>query len=322
MLITVLGLGSIGLRHARNLISAGIEVRGFDPDQTRRDLMNDLGGKAYASREEALSGASAVLICSPSQHHLADLRHVVELGLHAFVEKPLAHTTDGLADVFAQADDKGLVIFHGFFLRFHPCVRRAKELIDTGKLGDPLWARALCSGYLPGWRPHQDYTQGYAADPTSGGTLLDNIHEFDVLYALLGPSQVRASVPGHSGTLEIPSEDIADVILVHDTGAQSSVHVDYVTRPAKRVTEVSGTQGRIEIDLIKRQLIFVDTNGETVEEQTYDGTFSDDYVAEMQAFLACIDGTEVPQCSNEDSAHVLNQILSARQLGGLSSHGQ
>lgn len=320
MIMTVLGLGSIGVRHARNLMSLGIDVQGFDPDAARRALLQDAGGAPFSTREEALNGAEAVLICSPSQYHLDDLQNAVDLGLHAFIEKPLAHTTFGLSDIFSQAEDKGLILFHGFFLRYHPCLEAAKKLIDEGRLGSPLWARALCSGYLPSWRPHQDYTQGYAANSTSGGALLDNIHEFDLIFSLLGPAKLIGAFAHQSGTLDISSEDIADVILAHDNGARSTVHVDYVTQPAKRTAEISGTLGRIEINLITRQLVYLDVDGISVIKETFGGSFGDDYISEMRAFIACIAGQEQPRCSNEDAVHTLTQVLMARKQSGLPAH--
>ncbi|MEG3618554.1 Gfo/Idh/MocA family oxidoreductase [Magnetovibrio sp. PR-2] len=317
----VLGLGSIGLRHAKNLINLGHDVIGFDPSAERGALLVEVSGRYESDKNAALGAADAALICTPSEYHFEDLCNAIDLGLHAFVEKPLAHSNTGLNELFKKADAKGRVIFHGLFLRHHPCVQKAQALIEDGSLGKILWGQAICSGYLPNWRPHQDYSKGYAANPLSGGALFDNIHEFDLMYALLGPAFVKKAETHQSGILNLPTEDIADVILRHDQGAQTTVHVDYVTQPSLRTTILSGTKGRLEMDLIKRKLTSLSVDHEGAYEETFPGTFDDDYVSEMEAFVDCIEGRAQPLCSNSDAAHVLDLILSSRTQSGLPIDG-
>src|SRR5579859_6172833 len=66
--ISVLGLGSIGLRHATNLSKRGYTVVGFDPDEGRRKGAANIGVRAVARREDAIVAADIVVIASPSQH--------------------------------------------------------------------------------------------------------------------------------------------------------------------------------------------------------------------------------------------------------------
>jgi predicted dehydrogenase len=315
--IVVIGLGSIGLRHARNLVSLGCAVTGFDPDPARRAAVEPLGIAAAATLEAAFDGARAAIVASPSAHHAAHLEAALAADLHVFVEKPIAHARADLDAALARADSCGRVVFAGLMLRYHPAVERARALLMAGDLGQPIWARALCASWLPGWRPSQDYRKGYAADPATGGVIFDVIHEFDLAIHLLGPARTVACAAIRSGRLEMPSEDVADILLRHDGGAQTSLHLDYLTRPAQRTTEIAGDAGIVRLDLNGRRLTRWTIDGTLAEERVFNGSYADDYLAEMRHFLACIVGEARPRCDGHEALRVLDQVLEARKLGGL-----
>ncbi len=314
--IPVLGLGSIGLRHAKNLASLGIKVRGYDPDPERCKVANQDGIEATTDREAVFVEASAVVIASPSGCHYNDLEEALDRNLHVFAEKPLAHTDIDLPRVLEAFEKRKLVVFAGFNLRYHPAVIAAQKVISAGNLGDILWARFQMSDYLPNWRPHTDYRQGYANDPVSGGVLFDIIHEFDMANALLGPAQTIAASARNTGSLELASEDCADVFLKHKSNVVSSIHVDFVTRPRSRQFEVAGTLGRMRVDLDTRSLTFIDIHGRE-ERELFGGDASDDYICEAKDFVRCIETGSKPACDGLEALGILRQVLMARQLAEL-----
>lgn len=317
MTAAVLGLGSIGLRHARNLLSLGQAVVGFDPDPTRRRLLDTEGGRTFDSRSDALGNASAAVIASPSQYHADDLSAALDAGCHVMAEKPLAHSDVGLDALLEMASERGLVVFVAHNLRYHPCVEAAREILEAGGLGELLWARLLGSSYLPDWRPHQDYRHGFAADPATGGALFDYIHEFDLAAHLLGPFETAAAVARRTGTLDIASEDCVDAILCHACGVRSAVHLDYVTRPARRITEIVGTGGALTLDLVNRQLTHIDPAGAVIARNEYGGAVAEDYLREMEAFLDCLRGRAKPRCDAKEALAILTQVVAARAMAGL-----
>ncbi len=315
--IAVLGLGSIGIRHARNLLAAGAKVKGFDPNPERLVLLKELGGETANSREEALAGAGAAVIASPNANHLGDLEAALERDLSVLAEKPLAHTTDGVDDLLERFRDRGLTVFAGFQLRFHPAVKAARQAFDEGRLGTILWARFQMSDYLPDWRPHQDYRLNYTANAATGGVLFDMIHEFDLANHLLGPAETVTAAAGNSGHMEIESEDIADVVLAHEGGWRSVLHLDYVSRPRQRVAQIAGTDGLMDLDFDKRRMAIIDAGGETVTDQVFPGSYDDDYLEEAAAFLKCIKGEGVPLCDGTAALAILQQVIEARRMCGL-----
>ena len=317
MTIAVLGLGSIGLRHARNAISLGCKVIAFDPRAERRRLLTEEGGTAARDRKEALSRAEIAVIASPSECHLADLRAAIDADCHVMIEKPLAHTVEGLEEILRDADARARIVFVAQNLRFHPVVRAARRALDENLIGKLLWARSIASSYLPDWRPTQDYRSGYAAQPETGGALFDFIHEFDMLAYLIGSFDPLSVVTGRSGTLQIHSEDCVNALLRHVGGIVSNIHVDYVTRPAIRVTEIAGWQGFLRLDILARQFEHLDVSGEVVTNIAFDDQHPDDYVTEMQAYLNCIATGSPPLCDGWQALEILKSVVKARSMAGL-----
>jgi predicted dehydrogenase len=310
--IAVIGLGSIGLRHARNFLAAGVTVRGFDPDPARRALLSNNGGVACATREAALERANAVVIASPPKLHRGDMQSAVDAGCHVFIEKPLAPAADGMRALLDAAHKKNLLVFAGLNLRLHPAVQAARSRISGGVIGRPRWARLIMASYLPDWRPQQDYRRGYAADPASGGIVLDLIHEVDLARYLLGPLTLAGAFASHTGTIELSTADMADILLRDGNGAHVNIHLDYVTRPRRRRTEIAGDNGLIEIDLDARRMTRLDLDGNCAETQSFNGSYSDDYVAESKLFLDCIAGRARPLCDGYEAIDVLELAIAAR----------
>jgi len=315
--VAVLGLGSIGFRHAGNLLALDQPVVGFDPDPARRERFAAIGGRPAASREEALATSRAVVVASPSEFHLEDLGDAIRAGSHVFVEKPLCHRPDGVLELLAEGEAKGLVVFAGLNLRYHPAVERAKQALEAGEIGRVLWARLMCSSYLPAWHPDDDYRKGYSSDPQTGGILFDDVHEVDLANHLLGPAQVVAAAARRTGELEIEAEDCAEVILCHDGGWHSAIHMDFATKVVRRVTEVAGTEGIISVDIRERRFTLIASDGSVLRDEILGGGIDDDYLVEMAAFLACTRGEARPRCVGREALMTLEQVLAARRLAGL-----
>jgi predicted dehydrogenase len=315
--IGVLGLGSIGKRHARNIRALGHDVTGYDPDPGRRAGFAELGGRAVEMRQKIIDDSDAIVIATPSGHHLNDLHQSVSARCHVFIEKPLAHTDDGLEAILHQADALNVIVFVGLNQRFNPVIEAARSLISEGVLGQTLWARFLCGSYLPDWRPGDDYRTGYAADPRTGGVLFDVIHEFDIANYLLGTAQTINACARNTGLLEISAEDCADVVLEHDSGVRSVLHLDYVTRPQRRRAEIAGSDGLLELDLSGRRLRVHNQDGALSHEQSWPSSIDEDYLAEMEQFIRCISHHETPRCDGNEALRVLRQVLAARQMSGL-----
>jgi predicted dehydrogenase len=315
--IGILGLGSIGLRHASILLRFGKRVIGFDPDNKAQSSLETIGGEAV-SREEVLQESSAIIISTPNHCHLDDLAAAISHNKPVLVEKPLGHPFNEAVSIVHNAKDKEIPVFAAFNLRHRRVVNAFKKELDCLRAGKPISATFTCGSYLPTWRPQTDYSKGYAAHSGSGGVVYDNIHEVDLAIYLLGDAKLITGVLANSGLLDIESEDQAILVLQHQAGCIATILLDYVRRPAKRVIELVGTKGTLVADLREGSIEFSDLQGnrEFIYHEAVER--NGEYESQIRYFLDWSQSRSL-LCSGEDALKSLEIVFEAKAKGILRS---
>ena len=96
-------------------------------------------------------------------------------------------------------------------------------------------------------RPGVDYRNLYCVrGEEGGGVIFDCIHEIDYLCWILGPVVDISCSCGKLSDLEMDCEDWAVVILTHESGARSEIHLDYLQRFKQRGCEIAGSEGTLQ----------------------------------------------------------------------------
>jgi predicted dehydrogenase len=295
----VIGGGSIGKRHARNLMSLGhSQVTIIETDSTQARALTEAGFSVQSKVEAAFAThIDAVLVCSPSIFHLEHTRAAIDAGKHVFVEKPLATSMDGVDDLVTAAEDAGLVAMVGFNMRFRSGFLRAKSLLDDGELGRPLAARANASFYLPHYHPDKDYRTRYQAQKKlGGGVVLDDIHELDYLSVLFGPVMKVFAVVQRLSDLEIDVEDFAAVTLWHQSGVITQLQLDFLQRMYRRGLEVTGSEATLTLDHNSGEIRVYGPGPDSyrVLPQAMGVEVNQMYLDEMAHFVDCVAGRAQP----------------------------
>jgi len=261
--VLIVGLGSIGMRHAINFQALGVgRLVGFDPStECRQQFEQKVGANTVASLADGLNGnPDLVVVASPNCFHLEQAVASARQGCHLFVEKPLSHSLDGVDELVELVKAKSLYLHVGSNWKFHPAFKAMKRVIESGALGTITGAQIISGFWLPDWHPWEDYRQMYSAKKRlAGGIVLDS-HEFDYLIWLLGPANKVAGFISHSGTLEIETEDVAAACLQLESGVIATVHVDYIQREYRRRYHISGDQGTMEWDYTEGTISIYDAN--------------------------------------------------------------
>ncbi len=316
MRFLVVGAGSIGLRHCRNLAAMGHQVLAWDADPGRlREAGAIAGVSAAPGLDQGLARRpDAVLVCTPPASHVAIARMAVEANAHVLVEKPIAAASDEVPDLLDEAKRRARLVAVGFNLRFLPSLREVKALLDSGRVGRVLSARAEFGFYLPAWRPRRDYRDNYAVRrEEGGGILLDAIHELDYLGWLLGDVVEVFCACGHVSDLAGDTEDLAEITLRFASGALGQVHLDYFRRAYRRTLEVIGAEGVIEWDYARRTVSVRGPAPDTVETHAHGGPPEAMYVEELCHFIRCVkDGTE-PMVSGREGLRSLLVVEAAKR---------
>jgi predicted dehydrogenase len=254
-------------------------------------------------RDVVIEKSDAVVIASPTSEHWEDILDCKKANKPCFVEKPISEQIKIVGSMGTDANGSHLKhpLMVGYNLRFHPCVIKAKEWISDDRIGEPYWGNFVCAQFND--RPQ------YLRD----GVTLNWSHEIDLALHLLGKAEV-------GGALITKKDDIADILLRHSVNvAHSGIHLDYVTRPEHRGFSVVGPKGLIIGNIPARTIAIIGHDGTMKQTEQYPGSYDDDYVVEMAAFLAKVEGSiePMPGCTAEEAIEVLKVCLKAKKVAGI-----
>ena len=323
MRVAVLGCGSIGRRHARNLLALGMGASDlvlYDPDPAAQERLEGIRGEFVTALDAVWqSGPRVVFVTSPTDRHVSLALEAARRGCDLFIEKPLSHTLEGVETLCREVEARRLVSMVGCNMRFHPGPALVRELLQTGAVGRVLAARIHTGSYLPDWRPGTDYRHGYSASAErGGGAILDCIHEIDLALWYFGDAALlfAATSPADSIGLDVDVdvEGVAELLLRHGSGALSSVHLSFVQRDYQRECTIVGTEGTLSWRFAEP---CVRWRGNAVEpEREYPlpsgWQLNDMYLDELRAFLPCVESrAATPQTVRQGQA-VLGLALEAK----------
>lgn len=240
MKICMIGMGSIGSRHVRNL-GEELNKRGYsyviDAVRSRNKplepLMRGLISTEYESIDQLEEDYDIIFITNPTSLHFSTIKKAVEKTRNMFIEKPVFdHCNYKLHEIPWK---KGGIYYVACPLRYSPVISYLKEALN----GERVYSlRAISSSYLPDWRPGTDYRTVYSAKKElGGGVSLDLIHEWDYITYLFGfPNQVF-HIAGKYSDLEINSDDLS-VYIGRYPDKLAEVHLDYLGRETRRTLEL------------------------------------------------------------------------------------
>ncbi len=311
------GLGSIGRRHLHNLagLRPGVEVlacrrRGRDSAPLEYPV------RAVPSLADGLAEQpDLAVIATPTALHLDAARAVIEAGVPLLLEKPVTDGWAGVVELVCAAEQRNLPVAVGFNLRFHEALQQARQRLLDGAVGRVVSLRASVGQYLPEWHPGEDYRENYSAKRAmGGGAILDLVHEIDLARWFLGPVASVQAMAGQLGDLQLDTEDLAEILLGHRERGLSSVHVDYLRRPARRTLEVLGTEGTLEVDLLTATLRVFEARRNTSWETTLEPWERNDmYRALMRNVLEVLEGRAAPGVGLREGAEVQRLAVAARR---------
>ncbi len=314
----VVGCGSIGQRHIRNLAELRVgKILVYDvrPDRMAH-VTRDFGVESVECLESAWElRPDVALIAVPTSMHVPLALEAAERGCHLFIEKPLSDRLDGLDRLLGVVQEKELVTLVGCNIRFHPGLATVKELLTKGAIGRVVAVRPEVGQYLPDWHPWEDYRQGYSAQGAlGGGVILDAIHEIDYVRWLFGEVDKVACFSGKLSQLEIDTEDTAAILLRLANGIIGEIHMDYVQRAYSRTCHIIGDEGTIRWDYTAGEVRwYAATTGEWEVFGNPAGWESNQmYLDEIKHFLRCLAGEEKSILDVFQGMQVLKIALAAK----------
>jgi predicted dehydrogenase len=245
--VAIIGCGLIGQKRAKALGSARL-VACADLVRARADaLARSMPGCAsYADWREAVRHAGADVVVVATVHDsLAEIAAgAIEAGRHVLVEKPVGRRAAEISHLAALADARRVKVRVGFNHRYHRAFRKARELVDSGSLGDLMFLRAR---YGHGGRI--GYDREWRADPkiSGGGELIDQgAHIIDLARWFLGDF-VHVDGFAHTYYWDMPVDDNAFLLLKTARKQAAFMHASCTEWKNTFSFELYGRAGKIDI---------------------------------------------------------------------------
>ena len=320
--LLVVGLGSIGRRHAR-LIRAlvpGVQIVAWR-HQSHGEANEPGIDHSVTNLREALGFSPQVaVIANPASYHLDVALPLGKAGVHLLIEKPISSTTQNVSELIEVCRAQGVVLMTGYNLRFLPSLQRFREILEERRVGRILSVRAEIGQFLPSWRPGSDYRQTVSAQAAlGGGVLLELSHDIDYLRWLFGEINWVNAICCKQSSLEIDVEDTAHLVLgfAGHSGCVpiiATLNMDCIRHDTTRTCTVIGEKGTLRWNAVSGTVdIFEEGRDIWQTLSTQHPQRDESYLAEWRHFLSCICEGVPPFVTGADGLAVLQVIEAARQ---------
>ena len=253
--IGIVGIGNMGKNHARvlsQLSSEGYPVRLdaiMDIDKEKVSYYsNKYGCYGTTQIDQMLKrGLDGVIISTPTHLHLKTSIPFIENGIDLLIEKPLAHNSNSAFEIVSKSRRYGVKILVGHIERFNPAVKKLKQIISSGDVGEVLTLSARRVG--PGGLYRERFVKKV------GVTLDLAIHDIDVFQYVV--DRRISSLRIFSGSLVKPYEyEDYSFTLVDFNKLIGMAEANWLSPYKLRKLYLTGTEGVIEIDYITQDMKF------------------------------------------------------------------
>ena len=315
--LLIVGTGSVGKRHARNLSDLGCTVSCVDPRGDRLDEITREGVRlksVFTSLEEAFDTEDTldgVVVGSPTSFHVDQSIAALERGKPVLLEKPVSPDLSSGLNLRSAVHETKVPLLLGYTWRWWPPLLKVKDLIGQHAIGQLRHVKFTMAAHLADWHPWEQYQDFFMASKTlGGGALLDESHWLDLMLWFFGvPHKLFAKIEKISD-LEIETDDNVDILVYYPNDMRVSLHLDLYARPHEKTIQFVGEKGTLiwEPNRIK---IGKETDPNWDIEE-FDCDRNDMFVEVAKEFLNVLSGGSVETCTIEDGVRVLNLIEAAR----------
>ena len=247
MNVAIVGCGLVGQKRANALAGARLVACADVAPERARALGEHRGAAVTSDWKELLrrDDVDIVLVATINSLLAEIAAAALDAGKHVLVEKPAARNVAELDALIAAEQRSGRIARVGFNHRQHPALLKAKELVDSGALGELMFVRGR---YGHGGRV--GYEQEWRANPalSGGGELIDQgVHLIDLARWFLGDF---AHVDGLAQTLfwDMPVDDNAFLLLRTADERTAFLHVSCTEWKNLFSLEIYGRHGKLQID--------------------------------------------------------------------------
>ena len=326
--ILIVGLGSIGRRHAGQFIKFfdKIDIVDINPERILQAKKEYKINQSFNDFEDALENNSydAVAITTPPHFHLPIAKLAASKKTNIFIEKPLGMNTHGWEEVIDLSEKNDLVIYIAFCHRHINYSKRLKEIINSNLLGRTIHANMRWGSYLPDWHPWEDYRNFYMAKKEQGGgALMDESHGIDLVRYILGDVKEVFAIVDTISDLEINSDDAAFLTLRMKDDSLVHINFDLSARAPRVNFEIICSNGTVIWDRAEHKIkIFNSADDKWLIEKYNKNDMLKMYDKQAEHFIKCISKEETSEIDLNDAIKtqkVIDAAFKSSESGKLIS---
>ncbi|MDP4095888.1 Gfo/Idh/MocA family oxidoreductase [Paenibacillus sp. P96] len=274
---------------------------------------------AYGSYEELLSDpeVDAVYIGTPHPFHKENVLDALRAGKAVLCEKPFTLNSGELEEMITLAREKNLFLMEAMWTRFLPTIRKVREWIDAGKIGEVRLVKAEF-GFRSDWKP-----EGRLLNlELGGGALLDaGIYPVSFASWIFGYEPEDIYSKAHIGETGVDEEFS---IMLSYSGGRTAMLNGAVRLGLTNDAYIHGTEGYIHIpSFLNSKTAVLHIGGKEAE------TFTDDrasagYVFEAEEVGRCLSEglIESPSITLDESLGIMRLLDACRNQWGLRYPGE
>jgi predicted dehydrogenase len=260
----IVGCGSIGQRHLKNLLSLDQKnIKIYDSDCV---LAKKISKKFNVEQLETLQfkNVNCTLICTPPSTHTSIAKKALSGSSNIFIEKPLDNSLKDINDIIKIAKKKSLNIFVGYVFRFDPGLQKIEKLLEQDSIGKVISFDAYEGWYLP--------------------------NELNYILWLIGEIKQVFSYFNPVPSLKVKAEGIAEILLISKSNSIGRIHLDFINPKYNRHFEILGERGSIRWNFETKKIELQKAGSTKSKTINYGLDNNQMYVDEMKYVISCILG--------------------------------
>lgn len=311
--VLVIGAGSAGERHIRNLWRLGF--RNIIVYRQRNLSFRDIGEASVNVllnwSEVCKQNPLAAIICTPTSQHLQQVYNCINAGMHILCEKPLAHILFDKEELIKRSEEKNILLQVGYMMRYHPLLQELKEYIRQKKYSNIIGIQTYWGEYLPHWHPWEDYRESYAANKAAGGgAALTLSHDLDITNWLMDALPVKHNaMHNYASSLETDTDSMFDALLAYTNGVTAHVHVNFCQKTPQRWYKIIFDEAVVDFDYYNSSMkISAIENSEEKQLNNFDR--NEMFIEELKDFFQRIESGNYSEFSKQhiENAYCITKI--------------
>ena len=250
----------------------------------------------------------AVYVATPVRFHAEQMITAALAGKHVLCEKPMALNVAECERMIAAARSRGVRFGIAYYRHLYPIVRRLRELLASGELGEPVFAQVQAFEHFDPQPGHPRAWLLRKAE-SGGGPMMDfGCHRIEILLDLFGTAQEVRGFPAKVRFLEREVEDTCVAHFRFGGGAAAVLTVSHAARESRDTLEIFGSLGSAHIGVLNQGRIRIVSHAAAREEEH--PPHANLHQPIVEDFVAAVRENRAPAVTGERGLEV-NRMLAA-----------